>query len=81
MRWWRAARTPATSLALPALALLAMILLPAGCARAGSPAVSTPAAGGPGRLHTLTSGTLPGFLSAFDEQRDTLRYIVVFSPT
>jgi hypothetical protein len=63
----------------PAIVVAAALVL-SGCARAVAPAGSSPAAK-PGRLHTLSPDALPGFQAAFDDGRDTLRYIVVFSPT
>lgn len=81
MKSLRVTRMQAAGRVLFAMALLALAAAPSGCAQADSPPASSPAVARPGRLHTLTPGTLPAFLSAFDDRRDVLRYIVVFSPT
>ena len=63
----------------------------AGCARSREIATGPPvaaaaaqsAAGVPGapRLRPLTPQTLPAFRQEFDQAKDELRYIAIFSPT
>lgn len=47
-------------------------------AAAGQDAASVPAAP---RLRPLTPQTLPAFRQEFDQAKDELRYIAIFSPT